>query len=250
MKSLKYYYEYILKQIFYCKLHVLYGNRGMILNEIHVLVKKELHLEWRQRYALHGLILYLASTIFICYLSFKAKQQALSPITWNTLFWIIMLFIAINAIGKSFTQESTQRNLFYYTLVSPEAIIYSKIIYNSLIMIGISLVGFFFYSWVMGNPVGNIPLYLVAIVLGGIGFASSLSLMAGIAAQGDNSSTLMAVLSFPVIIPLLLLILKLAKSAMDGISIQENWDEIAVLGALDTIVIVLSGILFPFIWKH
>jgi heme exporter protein B len=222
----------------------------MILNEIHVLVKKELHLEWRQRYALHGLLLYLASTIFVCYLSFKAKQQAINPITWNTLFWIIMLFIAINAIGKSFTQESTNRNLFYYMLVSPEAIIYSKIIYNSLVMIGISFVGFFFYSWVMGNPVGNIPLYLVAIVLGGIGFASTLSLMAGIAAQGENSATLMAVLSFPIIIPLLLLILKLAKSAMDGISIQENWDEIAILSSLDTIVIVLSGILFPFIWKH
>jgi heme exporter protein B len=74
--------------------------------------------------------------------------------------------------------------------------------------------------------------------------------MAGIAAQGENSATLMAVLSFPIIIPLLLLILKLAKSAMDGISIEENWDEIAILSALDTIVIVLSGILFPFIWKH
>jgi hypothetical protein len=37
---------------------------------------------------------------------------------------------------------------------------------------------------------------------------------------------------------------------MDGISIQENWDEIAILGALNTIVVVLSGILFPYIWRH
>ena len=237
-------------QIFYRKLQVLIGNRAMLLNEIRVLVKKEINLEWRQRYAMHGLLLYLASTIFVCYLSFKAKQQAINPITWNTLFWIILLFIAINAIGKSFTQESANRNVFYYTLVSPEAIIYSKIIYNTLVMGGVSLIGIFFYSWVMGNPVGNMPLYLVALLLGAIGFSSTLSLMAGIAAQGENSATLMAVLSFPIIIPLLLLLLKLAKSAMDGISISENWDEIALLGALDTIVIVLSGILFPFIWKH
>jgi heme exporter protein B len=221
-----------------------------MISHIPVLVKKEMQMEWRQRYAIHGLLLYLASTIFVCYLSFKAKQHVINPITWNTLFWIIILFIAINAIGKSFTQESSQRNLFYFTLVSPEAVIYSKIIYNSLVMIGVSLIGILFYSWVMGNPVGNMPLYILSILLGSIGLASTLSLMAGIAAQAENSATLMAVLSFPIIIPLLLLLLKLSKSAMDGISIQENWDEIAILGALNTIVVVLSGILFPYIWRH
>ena len=102
----------------------------------------------------------------------------------------------------------------------------------------------------MGNPVGNLQLYLITLFLGSIGFASSLSLVAGIAAQAENSATLMAVLSFPIIIPLLLLLLKISKSALDGISISENWDEIAILGSLDVIVIVLSGILFPYIWRH
>jgi heme exporter protein B len=222
----------------------------MLINEIRVLVKKEIQMEWRQKYAIHGLLLYLASTIFVCYLSFKAKQQAINPITWNTLFWLIILFIAINAIGKSFTQESKQRNLFYYSIVSPEAVIYSKILYNALVMIGISIVGIMFYSWVMGNPVGNLPLYLLSLLLGSIGFSATLTMVAGIAAQGENSATLMSVLSFPIIIPLLLILLKLSKSAMDGISIEENWDEMATLAALDVIVMVLSGILFPYIWKH
>ncbi len=222
----------------------------MLINEIRVLVKKEIQMEWRQKYAIHGLLLYLASTIFVCYLSFKAKQQAINPITWNTLFWLIILFIAVNAIGKSFTQESKQRNIFYYSIVSPEAVIYSKIFYNALVMIGISVVGIVFYSWVMGNPVGNLPLYLVSLLLGSIGFSATLTMVAGIAAQGENSATLMSVLSFPIIIPLLLLLLKLSKSAMDGISMQENWDEMANLAALDVIVIVLSGILFPYIWRH
>jgi len=222
----------------------------MILNEIRLLVRKEIQLEWRQKYAMHGLLLYLASTVFVCYLSFKAKQQAIHPITWNTLFWIILLFIAINAIGKSFTQESAQRNLFYYTIASPEAIIFSKITYNTLVMVAISLIGILFYSWVMGNPVGNFPLYLLSLVLGAVGFSATLSMVAGIAAQGENTATLMAVLSFPIILPLLLMLLKVSKSAMDGLSIQENWDEIAILTSIDVIVIVLSGILFPYIWRH
>lgn len=222
----------------------------MILNEIRLLVRKEIQLEWRQKYAMHGLLLYLASTVFVCYLSFKAKQQAIHPITWNTLFWIILLFIAINAIGKSFTQESAQRNLFYYTIASPEAIIFSKITYNTLVMVAISLIGIVFYSWVMGNPVGNFSLYLLSLVLGAVGFSATLSMVAGIAAQGENTATLMAVLSFPIILPLLLMLLKVSKSAMDGLSIQENWDEIAILTSIDVIVIALSGILFPYIWRH
>jgi heme exporter protein B len=117
-------------------------------------------------------------------------------------------------------------------------------------MVGISFVGIVFYSWVMGNPVGNLPLYLVSLLLGSIGFSATLTMVAGIAAQGENSATLMSVLSFPIIIPLLLLLLKLSKSAMDGISMQENWDEMATLASLDIIVIVLSGILFPYIWRH
>lgn len=219
-------------------------------NEIFVLVKKEINLEWRQKFALQGLILYLASTIFICYLSFKAKNQSIEPITWNTLFWIILLFTAVNAVGKSFTQEHRDRNLFYFQLFKPESIIFSKIIYNSIMLIGMSLVGILFYTWVMGNPVGNFPFYLVALVLGALGFSSTLSLIAGIAAQGENTATLMAVLSFPIIVPLLLLLLKLSKSAMDGFGLDENLDELGVLVALDLIVIALSGILFPFIWKH
>jgi hypothetical protein len=42
------------------------------------------------------------------------------------------------------------------------------------------------------------------------------------------------------------MLLKVSKSAMDGLSIQENWDEIAILTSIDVIVIVLSGILFPY----
>jgi heme exporter protein B len=88
------------------------------------------------------------------------------------------------------------------------------------------------------------------LVLGAVGFSATLSMVAGIAAQGENTATLMAVLSFPIILPLLLMLLKVSKSAMDGLSIQENWDEIAILTSIDVIVIVLSGILFPYIWRH
>ena len=219
------------------------------MNEIKTLINKELTLEWRQRYALNGMVLYIVSTVFVCYLSFRLKTSQLNPITWNTLFWIILLFTAVNAIAKSFTQERAGRLLYYYTLASPQGIIISKILYNSGLMLVLSLLGFGFYAFVMGNPVGDMPLYLLSIVLGSVGFATTLTLVAGIASKADNNGALMAILSFPLILPTLLMVMKLAKNALDGLDRSASVDEILVLLALDMLVVALSFILFPYLWR-
>jgi heme exporter protein B len=219
------------------------------LNEINTLIRKEITLEWRQKYAMSGMLLYVVSTVFVCYLSFNLRRNELTPIVWNTLFWIIMLFAAVNAIGKSFSQERFGRLIYYYNLCSPQAIIVSKIIYNSMIMLLLSLTGFGFYAVVMGNPVGDSQLFLLCIVLASIGFASVLTLIAGIASKADNSTTLMAVLSFPIILPMLLMTIRLAKNALDGLDWGVSSDEITTLLAIDAIVVTLSYLLFPYLWK-
>jgi len=122
------------------------------MNEVKNLIWKEIALEWRQRYALSGVLLYVISTVFVCYLSFNLKRNFLTPIVWNTLLWIILLFTAVNAIAKSFAQERHGRLLYYYTLSSPQAIIISKIIYNCLLMMLLAGIGFGFYVFVMGTP--------------------------------------------------------------------------------------------------
>jgi heme exporter protein B len=219
------------------------------MQELRTLIGKEITLEWRQRYALNGMLLYIVSTVFVCYLSFKLKSNQLTPIMWNTLFWIIILFTAVNAISKSFTQERAGRLLYYYTIASPQGIILSKIIYNSGLMLVLSLTGFGFYAFVMGNPVGDLWMYLVTIFLSSIGFASSLTMVAGIASKAENNGALMAILSFPVIIPMLLMVMKLAKNALDGLDRGSSSEEVMILLALDAIVVSLSLILFPYLWR-
>lgn len=213
------------------------------------LMRKEFLLEWRQRYALNGMLLYIVGAVFVCYLSFNARRGQLTPIVWNTLFWIILLFTAINAIAKSFVQERAGRQLYYYTLVRPQQIILAKILYNTALMLVLALLGFGVYAFVLGNPVDDIPLYLLTLVLGAVGFAASLTLVSGIASKAENPATLMAVLSFPVILPLLLVLLKLSKNALDGLDRSISWKEMGTLLAIDAIVIVLSWLLFPFLWR-
>lgn len=213
------------------------------------LIKKEFLSEWRQRYALNGIILYLASTIFVIYMSFKLKAGAIDEPTWNALFWIILLFTATNAVAKSFIQESQGRLLYYYSLAKAEAFIISKTIYYSVLMICMALVGLLFYSIVMGSLVNDLPMFLLVMCLGSVGLASALTMVSGIASKAPNSSSLMAILSFPVIIPLLLIIIKASKSAMDGLDRGVYLDDMLILLAINAIIIAVSYMLFPYLWR-
>ncbi len=215
------------------------------IGQVVYLIRKEAVLEWRSKYALNGILLYVVSTVFVCYQAFKQ----IDPITWNALFWIILLFASVNAVTKSFVQESPGRQLYYYTLVSAQAVILSKIIYNVLLLLLLSIVAFVVYSIIFKNVLGDPMLYLVAVLLGASGFASLFTMVSAISAKAGNNGTLMAILSFPVIIPLLIILIKLSKNAMDGLDRSVSYDEILVLLAINLITVTISLLLFPYLWR-
>ena len=99
------------------------------MKAIQHLILKDILLEWKQKYAINGILLYIVSTIFLCSLAFEGL---LEPKTWNALFWVVLLFAAVNAISKSFVQESLGRQVYYYSVSKPQDIILAKIIYNIL----------------------------------------------------------------------------------------------------------------------
>ncbi len=213
--------------------------------EVTDLVKKEFLQEWRSKHFLNSILLYVASTIFVCYLSFKVIDSTI----WNVLFWIIMLFISINAISKTFSQENQSRQLYYYTLVSPEAIIISKIIYNVVLMLFLAFVALSFYMLVFRAPIQNLGMYLCAVCFGSVSLASTFTMVAAIAAKANQNATLMAILGFPIIVPLLIVLIKLSRFAVTGIAINGIGYELIVLSAINLIVLVVSLLLFPYLWR-
>lgn len=215
--------------------------------EIMLLLQKEASLEWKQRYALNAMLLYVVSTVFVCYLSFKFLVDV--P-TWNALFWIIILFTAVNATSKSFSTESRGRLLYTYTLASAQAIILARILYNMLLLLLITLIGYAIYSLLIGNLVQDHPYFLLGLVLGSTGFSSILTLVAAIAAKTRQNSTLMAILSFPVVIPMLIVLIRFSKNAVDGLAHSVQQPYIIALVAINLIVIALAWLLFPFLWKE
>lgn len=218
----------------------------MLLTEIKFLVTKEIRLELKQKYVLNGILLYLVSTIFVTYLAF---ENVITAETWNSLFWIILLFVAVNGISKSFIQESPARHLYYYTIASPQAVVLSKIIYNLFLMAILSLLSFVFFLMLMGNQVVNLPLFLLALVLGSLGLSSVLTMVAAIASRASHNFSLMAILSFPIVLPLLATLMKISKTALSSMEWTGLSGFLVILLTINVAVILLAYLLFPYLWR-
>jgi heme exporter protein B len=216
-----------------------------MLKEIWYLLQKEITLEWRQKYAISGIFLYVASTIFVVYMGFIKMQSK----EWNVMFWIIALFASINAVVKSFTQESGYRQLYFYQLANPTAILLSKIIYNSLLLLVLNLLTWVLLGFVMGNPVRDDWAFFIGLILAATGLSISLTFISAIAAKATNSATLMAILSFPIIIPVLLTLVKFSANAIGLINDTAVWKDVVILLSIDAILLSLAFVLFPFLWK-
>jgi heme exporter protein B len=92
------------------------------------------------------------------------------------------------------------------------------------------------------------PLFLLTLTMGSFGFSSLLTMVSAIASKSGNNFTLMAILSFPIILPLLMVLIKLSKNALDGL---EKWDVqyLLILLCINMIIIALSYLLFRYLWR-
>ena len=219
------------------------------MDNLRILVAKEFRLELRRKSVLSGLVLYLFSIVFICYLTFSLRQNLITPLVWSALFWIAMLFTFINTVAKSFIGERKGRDIYYYSIASPASIILSKIIYNFLLCLFMSFTGLLLFILFLGDPVVDQILFSVLVVLASWGFASTLTLLSGIASKTTSSHIIMAVLSFPVVISILLLAIHVTKNCLDGLDRSVSWDEILMLTAINCLVTAASYLLFPYIWR-
>lgn len=212
------------------------------------LLLKEIRLEFRQKYAISGVLLYVLSTVFVVY---TTLGQGVGAAVWGALYWIIVLFASVNAVAKSFIQEPPRRQLYYYHLVGPTAVILSKMIYNVLLLVVISLLAYSALSMVTGgSPVKQVGLFYQILLLGAVGFSIAFTFLSAIAAKANQSATLMAVLSFPVIIPIIMTLMRLTKIALGLMTDTAYYQDMLILLCIDVILAALALVLFPYLWRE
>lgn len=216
------------------------------LKTIYWLISKDLKLEWREKYAISALFLYVASTVFVIYEVFLSVDD----LTWVSLYWIINLFAALNASSRLFGESYLQTQLYYYTIVSARAMILSKMIFNALMMGVLALLSNSIFILLLGFPIEDgKSLWFLTSIWGSMGLGIAFTMIAAIASKARNSGVMMAILGLPVMIPQLLILIKLSKQALADFNISEAASYLTVLSSIDAILIATALVFFPFIWR-
>src|SRR5574339_649702 len=211
---------------------------------IYTLIKKDLLLEVRQQYSFYGILLYIIATIFVLYMTIREPEAKV----WNGLFWVIQLFICINAVAKSFLQETRGRMLYFYSVINPRDFILAKLVFNSGLMLLMSLLSILLFSLFLGNPLNRVLPFIGLVLLGGWSLSLVFTFLSAIAAKAQQNAAIMAILGFPIIIPQLMLLMQLSNSVFsDKTGIAAS--TLLLVVALDILVVLLAVILFPFLWK-
>lgn len=210
------------------------------------LIKKDMLIELRQKHTLYGVILYVGATVFSVYMMNGQPESKV----WNALFWLTQLFISINSVAKSFLQESPQRFRYYFSLVHPIDFLMAKMVYSILLMILMNLISLVLFSLLLGLPITQIGLFVAISCIGSISLSTIFTFLSAIAAKAGQNAALMAILGFPITIPVLMILSNLSLKAISPVYQPGWWSLGAVLLLLDFLVIVLGIILFPFLWKE
>lgn len=216
-----------------------------LIRQSKILFLKEVKTEWRNRYAINGILVQLVSSVFIAYLCF----QSIKPMTWNALYWVILLFSAVNAIARSFIQEREGRLLYFNSLVNPLAVLYSKMLLNILITIVVAFIGFAVFCFLLSVPTWDLGRYILLIALFSVGLGALFTTVSAIASKTKSGGILMPMLSFPLIIPLLLVGLSSATQLVLR-STQNFSQTLAIMSLIDVMILLLGSILFRFLWME
>lgn len=223
-----------------------------LIHSIRAILIKDLIVEFRNRYVLGGLVLYVFSSVLVIYfaLQYNNSIQEVNPVVWSIFFWLVILFSSVNAIGNSFFREPEGRFFYYYWLMAPQALILARLVYNFIFTLLLTAITFGVFALMVGNPVTNYPVFLLSIILGGTGYSFLFTTMTAIAARAGNNATLLAVLGFPLVIPLVIFLTRLSSASVytEGFT-DESVKNLLLLVAFNLVQPALALILFPYIWR-
>jgi heme exporter protein B len=214
--------------------------------QVRCLLIKDLKQEWRQKFTLQGILLYAVAAVYIIYISLRFLDKP----SWNALFWVIVLFSGVSAVSKSFLQESKGKMLYYHQIVHPASMIVAKIIYSSVLMCFINLLCLLAYTVLLGMAAEHTGLFILAAVLGSLGFSATSTVISAISSKAGNGHLIMPVLSIPLLIPVLLIAVKAGKKAVDGLEPSLIYPDLLALLLFYLLVAALGYMLYPWLWKE
>jgi heme exporter protein B len=116
-------------------------------------------------------------------------------------------------------------------------------------MLMLTLINLLLFGFFMGFPIQHIQAYFTNLLLVTAGISFVFTLIGAIASKANQAGFLAPVLSLPVILPIILVGMKASNKTINPVLVSSVWKDIALVGALDFLILVLASALFLPLWK-
>ncbi|HET7153088.1 MAG TPA: heme exporter protein CcmB [Candidatus Kapabacteria bacterium] len=211
---------------------------------------KDANSEVKTRYALNALGMFVVTTIAI--MLFATAGETLSTGTLAGVLWIVIFFSAMAGLGRSFVSEEERGTAMFLRLLAPSGAVFSgKLLFNILLLLALNAGVTVLFLLVMNVAVKTVSLFLLTLVAGSLGLASASTVVAAIIARARAKNALYPVLAFPLLVPLVVLVVDATRMSFDGLPlIGEGGRDVIIIAAYTAAVIGVSSILFDVIWKE
>ena len=214
------------------------------------LFKKDWESELRTRYAINALAMFILVAISV--ILFSIGQEKISEYLTGGLLWVVIFFSAMSGLARAFVSEEERgTTITLHLIAAPSTVFSGKLIFNLILVFMMNAAISILFSLLFDAfVIKNLMLFILAFIFGNIGIAISSTIISAIIAKANTKGTLYPVLSFPILLPLILILMDLTKLAMDGESVSSSFTNIAALVCYDVIMGTASYLLFDFIWKE
>ncbi|MEQ8324422.1 MAG: heme exporter protein CcmB [Vicingaceae bacterium] len=216
------------------------------VKEIRHLIYKDYILDLRSKNVVVSTVVYIFSTVYVCYLSFSNLESQ----HWYSLFWIIALFAVTNAANKIFINDAGENRIYLYSLASPQSVIISKLLYQWFFSTFLALIVWFSTMTIFSTSIPHQGPSLVVVLLGIWAISNVLTLNNALSSSTKNSPTVLAILSFPVLLPVLLTTIKAGRLSMLSEIPADYYSMVLALGLLNLLTATLAYLLFPYLWRY
>jgi len=216
-----------------------------MLHRIFHIARRDLTLEFRERYSFLSAILYLIAITFIVYKVFGRIE----PPTRIGLFWILILFTCINVVSYSFSFHGQKRKYYHYILYRSYELIIAKWLINLVKMLIAGFLLVLLQSIFADEPMKDIALFSKVYLLSIIGMTAAMTLISSISSYSQNQNTLIAIMSIPLLIPILLVGMRLSLISERIIVDTEINNYLIMLVGINIVYIAILIIFIPLTWK-
>lgn len=218
-------------------------------NGVLALFLKDFRSELRTRYSLNALVMFAVITLTV--VSFSIGMFSLNTKVKSSLFWIVIFFSAMSGLAQVFIKEEEGKTSSLLKLVaSPEVIFAGKLLYNLALLLFLEIIIVPLFVIMLGFSILNFWLFLCVLVLGSLGLVCATTIIAAIVAKASVKGALFAVLSFPILLPLLVTVISGTNLASEGASFSQGLRDLQVLLSYAVVMFVASFLLFDFVWEE